>query len=448
MRVSHEVPISFLQESQVFNDYDYCLLHLTYEREEYRSYYKNAVKQGREVLLDNSLFELGDALTLEQVAEGVRDINPTWVVVPDCLNEKDTTIQRFLEWESKYSNLNVGTIGVVQGKTLSEMIECYKFMSKHADKIAIPFDSKAFETLVAGGEATKTREELLEVWCQGRQYFVGYLICEGIWDNNKPHHLLGCSYAKEFSNMFYGRYIDTVDTSNPVVAAIKGLKYTMEGLTTKPSIMLCDLIDHQFTEEEKQLMLYNTTMFKYICGSRPKWIAFYSQTGSEIANLIKRGFYPHTIVTNKQDLSNMPDEFKLCTVVRLPDRPSVKDYLNLVFVPRNIQLDKAIITLHGYLRIIPEVVCNMYDTWNLHPGLITKYPELKGFNPQEKAYKLQLPEIGAVIHKVVPEVDSGEIVMESKAFSTGKLTLDDFYNILHREATEMWVDFLNRRFNN
>ena len=64
MLVSHEVPISLLKYSQNFNDYDYCLLHLTYDHQEYKNYYIDAIKKGRKVLLDNSLFELGDSLSI------------------------------------------------------------------------------------------------------------------------------------------------------------------------------------------------------------------------------------------------------------------------------------------------------------------------------------------------------------------------------------------------
>jgi len=55
------------------------------------------------------------------------------------------------------------------------------------------------------------------------------------------------------------------DTSNPVVAAIHGLKYDADyGLQTKPSTKLADLITHEFTPEQLQLVQYNTAMFKKI----------------------------------------------------------------------------------------------------------------------------------------------------------------------------------------
>ena len=61
MMISHECPKALFQGSLDFNDYDYALVHLFDEDPEYLAFYKECVKQGRHVLLDNSIFELGTA---------------------------------------------------------------------------------------------------------------------------------------------------------------------------------------------------------------------------------------------------------------------------------------------------------------------------------------------------------------------------------------------------
>lgn len=430
MLVSHEIPISIFEESKKFNDYDYCLLHLT-AIPEYRDFYINSIKEGRKVLLDNSLFELGDALTVEDVRKGVLDINPTWVVVPDCLNDADTTIKRFKEWEKECSDLDVLTIGVAQGNTLEEITRCYIFMSKHADKIAIPFDSEAFNELV-------THYNKLDVWCNGRQAFVQYLVDEGIWNNDKPHHLLGCSYAREFANPLYRQIsIETIDTSNPVVAGLLGFKYEEDGLNYKPSIKLCDLINAEVREGQLATIKYNTSQFKKICGYN-KWVAFFSQTGGEILEVSKQlGRYPDIIITNKIDFSNVVEGFPLERIISIPNKPTLEEYMTALGV---VDLDSALITLHGYLRIIPPELCK-YNILNLHPGLITKYPFLKGFNPQEKAFRMHLKESGVIIHNVTSELDSGAIIKEVEVPIEG-LTLDETYQVLHDCATDAWVEVL------
>lgn len=257
MLISHEVPISIFKQSKKFNDYDYCLLHLTYELEDYKNFYLNSVKEGRKVLLDNSLFELGDALTNEQLAKGVEDLHPTWYVIPDCLNNKDETIRRFSSFIKDYPNLPGLKIGVAQGSTIEELTECYIYMSQYADKIAIPFDSKAFET---------GKGPILEQWCLGRQKFIQMLVDEFIWNDSKPHHLLGCSLAKEFENKLYKRInIETIDTSNPVVAGIVGLRFGEHGLDNKPSIKLCELINKELNENQLDLVKFNVKMFREMC---------------------------------------------------------------------------------------------------------------------------------------------------------------------------------------
>ena len=133
-------------------------------------------------------------------------------------------------------------------------------MSDFADYIAISFDFSYY--LVTGRGKTK-----LERWCDGRRRLINQLKSDGIWNKNKPHHLLGCSLAKEFKHYTGDRSIRSADTSNPVVAGIKELRYNGDlGLNDKPSIMLADLIDHEVTDSQKEDILYNTEQFKKIIG--------------------------------------------------------------------------------------------------------------------------------------------------------------------------------------
>lgn len=169
------------------------------------------------------------------------------------------------------------------------------------------------------------------------------------------------------------------------------------------------------------------------------WIALFSQTGSEIYNISTLlDKEPDLIITNRTNLKGISPLFLMKMynkIVFIPNKPSVEDYLKVI--PEG----NHVITLHGYLRIIPPEICDKYTIYNLHPGLITDYPELKGFNPQEKAYNLRLPYSGAVIHKVVSEVDSGQILSSVKV-SIKDLSLEEVYNSLHKASTKLWVSFL------
>lgn len=171
------------------------------------------------------------------------------------------------------------------------------------------------------------------------------------------------------------------------------------------------------------------------------WIAFFSQTGNEIVNLSdKLGIEPKLIITNKQTLdikSKVYLKFKN-KIWYLPNKPTIIDYQR-IFKILDIQKEDRL-TLHGYLRIIPPIICEEYNIINLHPGLITKYPELKGFNPQEKAYNLNHEVIGSVIHKVSPIVDDGEILISN--YIKGKDTLDETYSSLAELSLSLWYNYL------
>ncbi len=258
MLVSHESPISILKDSRDYNDYDYALVHLFETHPEYYNFFKDSKKLGRQVLLDNSIFELGKSFDSIKFAKYIKELKPNFYIVPDVLEDGYETIKSFHNFVNEYTDLPGLKIGVVQGKTYDELVDCYKYMSDNADYIAISFDYSYY--LVTGIGKSK-----LERYSSGRYTFINDLKREGIWNNYKPHHLLGCSLAKEFNLYNNDRTIRSVDTSNPVVAGIKELRYNGNlGLEDKPSIKLADLIDHQVTDSEMENIEYNVNEFKGI----------------------------------------------------------------------------------------------------------------------------------------------------------------------------------------
>ena len=76
MIISHEVPKCFLTESLKFNDYDYCLPHLLDENDDYKNYFKYAKEQGRYIIMDNSLHELGKAYNYDRLRYWVTELQP------------------------------------------------------------------------------------------------------------------------------------------------------------------------------------------------------------------------------------------------------------------------------------------------------------------------------------------------------------------------------------
>jgi hypothetical protein len=258
--VSHESPLTLLEESLSYNDYDYCLVHLLDKYPEYKSFFKRAVLSNRQVLLDNSIFELGVAFEPSEYAKQILELQPTFYIVPDVLEQSEATIRSWNTFVKAYPNLPGKKIGAVQGKTYQEIVECYKHMSDNADYIAISFDFSYYQLTGLGN--TK-----FEKFVSGRQKLIQDLIDNCIWNWNKPHHLLGCALPQEFKHYIkHSVYnIRSCDTSNPVMAGITGLKYCSElGLNEKPKGLLADNLNIKLTDDQYDLIKYNIKEFKKI----------------------------------------------------------------------------------------------------------------------------------------------------------------------------------------
>jgi folate-dependent phosphoribosylglycinamide formyltransferase PurN len=173
------------------------------------------------------------------------------------------------------------------------------------------------------------------------------------------------------------------------------------------------------------------------------WVTFFTQTGSEIYQLIKEtGFVPKKIITNKKKSlfgkvnPYLLDEYGYL-IYSISPNPSIEDY----FTALKDVTEKDIVTLHGYLRIIPDTICDKFTIFNGHPGLITKYEVLKGKDPQKRAFDLGLKQTGSVIHHVTSELDGGTIVA-SRNVSIREMSLEDVYDTLHKNSVSLWKQFL------
>ena len=263
IKIAHESPKSIFTDIQVVTDYDYALVHLFEEDKEYLEQFKVALRKGREVILDNSIFELEEAFDADKFAGWVEKLRPTWYIIPDALENQAKTISQMADWNMKYKDLPGKKIGVVQGKSYEEIKACYAYMDKNADvdMIAISFDYSYYTKSVPHPNKYVS-------WMLGRVKLLGDLIKDGVINESKPHHLLGCGLPQEFS--FYSQYpwIYSLDTSNPVVHGIKGIEYGEDGLWSKESQKLFELINYEV--EDTNTILYNINKFGWFTNGTKK----------------------------------------------------------------------------------------------------------------------------------------------------------------------------------
>lgn len=256
MKVSHEVPIAYLEASLEFNQYDYLLPHLYDEYEGYREFFNT--NKDRYVIMDNSLHELGVPYSKGRMISIIEDIKPNEFIVPDAWEDAITSMRQAKEWSFIELPEGVEKVAVVQGKSLHEIIKCYqtyKFLGYK--KIAFSYGASYYNDLFP--HPNKDVGKAL-----GRQLVISKMIDMGLIGNSDRIHLLGCSLPQEF--LYYNdvKQIDTIDTSNPIMAAFDGDAYQNWGLNHKPKTKIDEVINSEFDSNILNKINHNTTFFKYI----------------------------------------------------------------------------------------------------------------------------------------------------------------------------------------
>jgi hypothetical protein len=260
IKISHEAPLFAFDQVQQNTKSDYFLVHMFNEIPEYFDKAIAAREAGRHIILDNSIFELGQAYNADEFKKWIELLKPTEYIVPDALEDAQTTVKNMQNW---VADVPGKVIGVVQGKTLEELVWCYKEISPYVDKIAISFDYSYYETT---GIRTKNK---LKAWAVGRKQLLTDLTLYDIIDTSKPHHLLGASLPWEFIN--YSKYfpwIESLDTSNPVMWAIENGQYPEDiySIETKPKNKLFTLMQWkpQAAVDILEKIDYNVNIFEHI----------------------------------------------------------------------------------------------------------------------------------------------------------------------------------------
>lgn len=242
--ISHEVPVSMLEMSRAFNDYDYALVHLFKDYPEYFEFFVKSIAMGRRVILDNSLYELGKAFDMEEYAHWIKALQPTYYIIPDTFWDSKATIEQAMEWMTGFGkNIDpkIKKIGVAQGSTYAEIKNTYRFLSAFCDCIAFTF--KFAPTMMDDPDLKlsifldklQVRYPGITVWgkdltIEDKHAACRYLVLkklddDGIIDHTKEHHLLGLQNTTLLYEACRFPWVTSIDTSNPVIHGFRGNAY-------------------------------------------------------------------------------------------------------------------------------------------------------------------------------------------------------------------------------
>lgn len=255
MLIAHEAPISIMPAVRQATDYDYCLVHLCEQYPQYFEFFQESLAMGRKVVLDNSLFELREKFDPEEFAKWIDKLRPTYYVIPDVWENCDETIKSCYGWMEKYKDVPGKTIGVVQATTYEEAVRCYSTLA-NVDKVAFNFENIVYSKLFPH---PNKRISL----AYGRIYLLSRMIKENVINQQNPHHLLGINLPQEVLCYKQMPFIESIDTSNPVIHGLLGYLYEDYGLLFKKEIKLADLICKKPSVQNFGLIMQNITKFRH-----------------------------------------------------------------------------------------------------------------------------------------------------------------------------------------
>ena len=226
-------------------DFYMCLANIASKDENYCNFYKKQVEKGAFVLLDNGAAE-ADQMTLEVMWSVIEKINPSEVILNDCLMDCDETIKRSIEalefYESKgYKNQ---FLFVPQGSDLREWIRCYEIMKDYCLT-----RNKHISTIGVSKFVTKGWND-----SEARYSCCSYL------NHDKPQvHLLGCheniNEVAKISNQF-----DFIRSNDTAISYIYALNNKLINEGNRPSGEI-NFIKSELSTEQIEILKNNMRLF-------------------------------------------------------------------------------------------------------------------------------------------------------------------------------------------
>jgi len=260
VKISHEVPFCLLEKSKVFNDYDYCLPHLMDQNEEYRNFFYESKKQGRYIVMDNSLHELGEAYNTERLMHWIEEIKPNEFIVPDVWEDKNASCRNAKEWASILLPKNVLKVAVVQAKSIHEAHLCTQaYKDLGYKKIAYSYGASYYNDVCP--HPNKDFGKAI-----GRYMVINSLIEDKLLSPKDRVHLLGTASPIEFGLYKNMECIESIDTSNPVMAGIEQKMYFDLGLPYKPEANMNNFQDIEEKDVNLEFIEFNVRKFREING--------------------------------------------------------------------------------------------------------------------------------------------------------------------------------------
>jgi hypothetical protein len=230
------------------------------ENEEYRNFFYESKKRGRYIVMDNSLHELGEAYNTERLMYWINEIKPNEFIVPDVWEDYTSSVRNAKLWSQVELPEGVMKVAVVQAKSSHEAMLCTQtYKDLGYKKIAYSYGASYYNEVCP--HPNKDFGKAI-----GRFMVISSLYEQKILTKFDRVHLLGTSSPIEFGLYKNIECIESIDTSNPIMAGIERRVYDRMGLESKPKANMNDYQNERIGPTQLDSIYYNIKMFREING--------------------------------------------------------------------------------------------------------------------------------------------------------------------------------------
>ena len=230
------------------------------QNEEYKNFFYESKKQGRYIVMDNSLHELGEAYDTDRLFHWIKEIEPDEFIVPDVWENYSESVRNAKLWSQIELPDGVTKVAVVQAKDKHEAVLCTQmYKDLGYKKIAYSYGASYYNDICP--HPNKDFGKAI-----GRYMVINDLMKNKILSPKDRVHLLGTASPIEFGLYKNIECIESIDTSNPVMAGIEQKMYFDLGLPTKPEANMNNFQDIEEKDANLEFIEYNVRKFREING--------------------------------------------------------------------------------------------------------------------------------------------------------------------------------------
>lgn len=233
------------------NKYHMILAHRALRDNVYAAFYKSLPPEHFKIL-DNSACELKKSINSEDLLRAYELVKPNVLVLPDTLSDSARTISASFKFlDSFYGRIDVDFMGVVQGNTRKDWLNCFSLMNK--DERISYLGVSSTKPFFSGSKFPRVKT-------------IEYLVKRGLLSDNKKIHLLGLGDSGHMELNLLKKYsfIEGCDSSAPIVHGANMIQFSYSNAYRKIQGYLDPLCS--LSQRQKDMCTKNTKLIYSILG--------------------------------------------------------------------------------------------------------------------------------------------------------------------------------------